>query len=219
MDMNTLKKIGRLFLPSGVRSFIWNLTPRIFRINTCLFENPAFITNMLHIDERFIFREVCKNDLNEIEEFISHRGFNRFKKIIDQRLDSNSFVCIGVFDTINGKLISYGWIIQNSIEYFEEFGIKLEFGDYLFVDIYVLPEYRHLKLGSRLVQERTNFCAVRRAKRIYTQILKSNIKGNQAFLKLGYEIVKSDLLIHWPAFNVWRHFYSFLKNPFKKVIK
>jgi GNAT superfamily N-acetyltransferase len=208
-----------MLLPSRIRSIIWNLIPRILRINTCLLEKPTFIKDLISIDNKFQIREVSSRDIDEIEKFISYRGFKKFKHTIDQRLDSDAFIGLGVFDASNGKLVYLSWVIQDSIPYFEEFGFNMVKSDFLVKDIFVLPEYRGLKISSRMEQERINFCILRGAKRIYTQPLTLNLKGNQTYERLGYKIIQTDLLINWPAFHVWRHFYSFLKNPFKKVIK
>ncbi len=214
-----LVDILRIIIPKKVRQFLWSCVPRIKKINTFVLIEPMFIHDKVEIDESFVIREVGKNDIDAIKQFHNYRGSKSFDRKVPQRLNSSDFVGLAAIDKETSEIAYLSWIIINSIPYFEEFGFIMEKGDYLVKDIFVVPKYRHRGLSTRMEQERINFCVLRGGKRIYTQPLNINNKGNEAYLRLGYIKLRSNYLIQWPIFNVWRELYSFLKNPFKKVIK
>lgn len=214
------RKIARLFLPTRIRRFLWSCVPVFYKINTLVIENPAFINTLIPIDDNIQIRIIDNNDLPLIKKFYSYRSEAAFKRLIHPRLNAPEFVGLAAIDLKNNEIAYLSWIIINSIPYFEEFGFTLKKGEYLVKDIFVLPKYRHKGLSTRMEQERINYCVKRNdCKRIFTQPLAFNTKGNEAYFKLGYKKIQSNYLIQWPVFNIWRELKSFTKNPFKRVLK
>jgi len=68
-------------------------------------------------------------------------------------------------------------------------------------------------------RERINYCIRNGARKIFIQIHNSNIKGKISVKDNGYNLYKSDYIIFWPIFNIYRNLKAFLKNPFRKIVK
>jgi len=126
---------------------------------------------------------------------------------------------LGAFDTTTGDIAYIAWVIDGSIPYFEEFGIKMKKGQFLLKDGYCVPEYRHQGLHSRMEQERINYCVRQGATEVFIQIYNSNPKGIRSVLDNGYVLHSSKRLIQWPVFGISRALVPFLTNPSKKIIK
>jgi len=218
--MLLLKKIARLIFPPSARHFIASCIPRVYRINTIVLENPTLIEDLMPIEENFTIRVVTKDDIDLLKIFHSHKGLKSFNHNLIPRLNAPEFIGLAAIDINSNEIAYLSWIIIKSIPYFEEFGINMTQGDYLVKDIFVVPKYRHKGLSTRMEQERINYC-VRRGvcKRIYTQPLHNNRKGNEAYVRLGYKLVQTNYLLRWYIFNVFRSLIGFLLNPFKKVLK
>lgn len=219
MPKEKFKKVIRKLIPSTIRTFLGRLVPKFHRINTFFLKNPAMIEDLIKIDVRFVVREIGWSDETMLRNIYSGKNADSiFKDKIARRLDSPDFAGLAVIDSEAERIVYLSWVILRSIPYFEEFGITLAEGDFLLKDIYVVPEYRHMGISSRMEQERINYCVQLGAKQLFLQPLASNKKGNDVYPKYGYVFLKSNLLIQWPLFNVWRELYSFLKNPFRKVM-
>lgn len=215
-----IKKLMRFLIPYRVRHFIVSCIPRIYRINTIVIENPTIIKNLVPIDESFIIREVTIKDMELLKKFHSYKGLRSFDHNVIPRLNAPEFIGLAAIDINSNEIAYLSWIIIKSVPYFEEFGIKMTKGEYLVKDIFVVPKYRHKGLSTRMEQERINYCVRRgNCKRIYTQPLYQNVKGNEAYVRLGYKIVQTNYLIRWYIFNVYRSLKGFIRNPFRKVIK
>lgn len=194
--------------------------PHIISIETYVLSKPFIIKELKPIDEKFIIRLVTINDYEKIKQMYSHRNPYSFKHNIPTRLNSDSFDGLAAIDSTNGNIAYISWIIRGNLPYLEEFGIHLHHGEYVVKDVFVVPEYRHKGLSTRMEQERINYCVnLGDCTKIYTQPGTKNIKGIKLYKKLGYQRVKSNKLIFWPLFGVWREFNSFIKRPFKKLEK
>ena len=126
---------------------------------------------------------------------------------------------LAVFDTLTGDIAYIAWVIDRSIPYFDEFGIKMKQGQFLLKDGFCKPDYRHQGLHTRMEQERINWSIRHGASEIFIQIHNSNPKGIKSVIDNGYVFYKQNRVISWPLFEVYRELFSFIKNPFKKVIK
>ncbi len=215
MFKNTLRKI----LPDDFRYFVGSLMPRWHKIDTFVLHDPQYISSLKPIDEYFKIRTISDNDLDLLEKYHSYRGKKSFSKKVPSRINSDKFVGLAAIDTRTEEIAYLSWVVNRSIDYFEEFGVFMKKGDFMVKDIFVVPKYRHRGLSYRMEQERINFCVKQGALKIYTQPLTSNLKGKDVYLGLGYKYLQTDLLIQWPVFNVWRNFKSFLRNPFKTLLK
>lgn len=214
-----LKKLVRFILPPSYRHFIVSCIPKIYRLNTVVLESPKMIENLFPLEGNFKIREITYNDLELLKVFHMHKGIKSFSHNTLPRLNASEFIGLAAIDEDSNEIAYLSWIIVSSIPYFEEFGITMTRGEYLVKDIFVVPKYRHKGLSTRMEQERINYC-VRRGdcKKIYTQPFFNNIKGNKAYLKLGYRLIQTNYLIRWYVFNVYRSLKGFVKNPFKKVL-
>jgi RimJ/RimL family protein N-acetyltransferase len=215
-----IKKAIRSIIPPKARYFIASCIPKIVKINTVVLENPTLIENLTPIDAKFIIREISEKDLELLRKFHFHKGQKSFQHNTLPRLGSPEFIGLAAIDEDSNEIAYLSWIIVKSIPYFEEFGFYMKDGDYLVKDIFVVPEYRHQGLSTRMEQERINYCVRRgNCKRVYTQPLSNNEKGNKAYLRLGYKRVKTSYLLRWYIFNVYRSLSGFIKRPFRKILK
>ncbi|MBN2863657.1 MAG: hypothetical protein JXN62_10870 [Bacteroidales bacterium] len=214
-----LKKIARFFLPEKIRIFFFRMIPRVSVVNTYIMSNPLMIEKMNMISGKYSIREINPSDIGILKQAYETRSKISFENKIPARLNSDAWTGLAVFDKTNGNPAYLAWVITKSIPYFEEFGVKLKEGQFLLKDGYCFPDYRHQGLHSRMEQERINYCVRHGASEIFIQIHDSNKKGIKSVTSNGYRLHKDNFVIHWPLFNVYRELLSFLKNPFKNIIK
>ncbi len=210
-------KIFSTLIPLTIRKKIWRATPKFYKLNTYRLDNPTIISNLLRIDEKFLIRFINNEDEAELKIFYSNN--NVYEKIVVYRLIFDEWKGLAVFDKNTMRIAYMAWIIDKSIEYFEEFGVTLSQGQFLLKDGQCKEEYRHQGLHTRMEQERINYCVMNNAKEVFIQIHDSNKKGIESVLNNGYNPYKQNYVISWPIFNVFRPLGAFLKNPLKKVVK
>lgn len=220
MKFSTLfKNIIRVFVPAKLRSILWESIPKFHAVNTYILRNPEFIQIDAPINERHFIREVRMDDMERLKLAESYRNPKKFEKKIPPRLKSNAWHGLAVLDKNNNEIAYIAWIIDKTIPYFEEFGIKMTEGQFLLKDGFCVPKYRHQGLHTRMEQERINFCVKSGANEIFIQIHDANKKGVSSVLNNGYELYQQNIIILWPIFNMYRSLKGFLKRPFRKVIK
>lgn len=214
-----VRTIARVFLPEKIRHLILSIIPKFYLINTYIIKNPKFFENLPPIDSKYLIRQVVKDDLEKLIKFELARNPKKAERKIKSRLSSDAWIALCVIDKTNDIIAYYSWIIIKSIPYFEEFGIQLTDGQFLLKDGFCAPDYRHQGLHTRMEQERINYCVRNGAKEIFIQIHDSNEKGKDSVINNGYNLYRQNYVLSLPAFNVFREMKSFLKNPFKKIIK
>jgi len=214
-----VKPLLRKIFPKRSRIFLWRLIPRIQRTNTYLLRNPQFFETISSIDPKFEIRQIGLNDLEKLKKTYSDRGPEMFRNKIPPRLNSPDWVGLAVVDSSNGEIAYISWIVTKSIEYFKEFNIDLEAGQFFLKDGYCSTYYRHQGLHTRMEQERINYCIRNGANEILIQILNANEKGKASVLNNGYEFLQQNLILSFPVLKIYREINSVLKNPFKKIVK
>lgn len=212
------KRLLRQIIPKGFRVFFWSLIPKTHLVNTYRLRRDAIIKELVPIDAKYAIREVNWNDEKQLRKAHAIRGEHTFKKV-PPRLNSPHWVGLAVFDETCGDIAYIAWVITGSIPYFEEFGINLGEGQFLLKDGYCIPDYRHQGLHSRMEQERINYCIRNGGNEMFIQIYNSNKKGIASVLGNGYTLYKQNYVLIWKVFGVFRELTSFIKNPFKKVVK
>ena len=187
---NSIRKI----IPLQIRSFIWGLRPKVFLLNTYILNNPKSFVNKHPIDNKYRIREVTSADICHLKTAYNKRGPRSYNRIPD-RLSAPEWHGLAVFDSNTGGIAYIAWIIDNSIPFFEEFGITLRKDQFLLKDGFCVPEYRHQGLHTRMEQERINYCVNNGAKDIFIQIHDSNKKGIQSVTENGYIFFKQNLIL------------------------
>jgi hypothetical protein len=214
-----LKKFLRVVIPLKIRLFLWRIVPKMHIVNTYILTKPKLIRNPQRIDSKYSINEISQTDKEQLTEVYKYRGSNSYRKQILPRLLSKDWVGLAVFDNTNGEIAYIAWIIIRSIRYFEEFGVHLQRGQFLLKDGFCVPEYRHQGLHTRMEQERINYCVRNNADSIFIQILDANKKGIDSVIKNGYVLYSQRRVIQWSLFGVYREMWSFLRSPFRKIVK
>lgn len=214
-----MKKVLKYLIPAQIKIFLWKALPKIYRVNTYLLKSPVFIDNLHQIPDKYIVRQVSWDDKEKLQKSHFFRGEDSFKLKVMPRLNSPEWIGLAVFDQTEGDIAYLAWVIIKSIRYIEEFGIRLNPGQFLLKDGYCVPEYRHQGLHTRMEQERINYCIRQGAKEVFIQIHDSNPKGKDSVIKNGYNLFKQNYVLQWQIFNIYREFFSFLRSPFIKVVK
>jgi len=214
-----MKDIIRLIIPQRIRYFIVTIMPKIQKINTYNLQNPVIIKDLAPIDRKYLIRKVCWSDEEALKKAHLSRGPYSYRRKIPPRLNSPEWVGLAVFDTRTGDIAYISWVITDSIPYLEEFGITLIDNQCLLKDGYCVPAHRHQGLHTRMEQERINYCVRKGASEIFIQIHNSNKAGKDSVLNNGYTLFQQNLILYWNRLNVYRELYSFLKAPFRKVLK
>lgn len=214
-----IKKITQLFIPAPIRSFVSRSIPRFYKLNTYLLKRNELIKKLSPINKKYYIREVGLEDIEKLRKVESYRNAKSFEKKILPRLNSTDWHGLAVFDKNTGDIAYVSWVIDSSIPYFEEFGIKLKVNQFLLKDGFCVPDYRHQGLHTRMEQERINYCIRYGGNEMFIQIHDSNKKGIYSVINNGYAFFQQDYVIFWFVFNIYRSLKGFLKNPFAKVIK
>jgi hypothetical protein len=207
------------YLPLWFRHFIWKCIPKFHLINTYKLHIKSPIVNLKVISDNYYIREVNDNDMGKLEKAHNIRGKLTFKRKVPGRMASSAWHGLAVFDKTTGDIAYIAWVIDRAIPYFDEFGIKLNKGQFLLKDGYCLPQYRHQGLHTRMEQERINYCVRNEGKEIFIQIHDSNKGGVNSVFNNGYELYQQGYVIQWPIFNIYRSLKGFFKRPFKIIIK
>lgn len=215
----SLRNSLRSIIPTKYRQFFWSLIPKFHLVNTYVQHRTESVKELLPIDTKFVIREVTWEDKSKLIKAHSYRGPKAYKNRIPDRMNSTEWKGLAVINTNNGDIAYLAWIIVGSIKYFEEFGVFLKPGQFLLKDGFCVPEYRHRGLHTRMEQERINFCVKDGNCDIFIQIHDDNEKGKESVLINNYKLFRQNYVILWPIFNVYRELHSFLKNPFRKVVK
>lgn len=217
--LNTIKIIGRAFLPKKLRVFLWNITPRFARVNTYLLKKNQRIEPLFAINEKYSIRTVSWDDLERIKQFESYRNLRKFPLKIPPRLQAGVWIGMAIIDSENDQIAYLSWVVKESIPYFEEFGIRMSSNQFLLKDGFCIPPYRHQGLHTRMEQERINFCIANGANEMFIQIHNSNKGGIKSVTENGYKLYQQNIVIQWPIFNVYRSLRAFLKFPFRRIVK
>lgn len=216
---NKIKKLARKWLPIKARYFLTGLTPKISKLNTYKLVLKGPIKQLSRIDVIYEVKEVSTQDIEKLQKAHLSRGPFAFKRKVWPRLNSTDWTGLAVFDKNKGDIAYIAWIVTSSIPYSDEFKMPLGKEQFLLKDGFCVPEYRHQGIHTRMEQERINFCWNAGAREVFIQIHDSNDKGKRSVFNNGYKLYRQSKVIMWPTFNVYREFRSFIKNPFKKVIK
>jgi len=216
---NLIRKIARFFIPETVRAIFWKSIPGFHKVNTYILKHPELIQDLAIIKDKYFIREVNMDDVERLKLAESYRNAKKFIKKIPPRLKSDAWHGLAVLDKNNDEIAYIAWVIDKTIPYFEEFGIKMTKGQFLLKDGFCVPKYRHQGLHTRMEQERINFCVRNGANEIFIQIHDANKKGVSSVLNNRYELYQQNIIILWPVFNIYRSFKGFLKRPFRKIIK
>ncbi|HPI68631.1 MAG TPA: hypothetical protein PL003_05355 [Bacteroidales bacterium] len=214
-----IKRILRYLLPKQVRLFFWSIIPKVHVVNTYILKNPELITNLPPIDKKFQIKQVTWADEMELKKAFHFQGPDAYRSKVPARLRSGDWTGLAIFDNCNGRIAYIAWIIIRSIRYFEEFGVHLKPRQFLLKDGFCVPEYRHQGLHTRMEQERINYCVRNNADTIFIQILNSNKKGIDSVINNGYVLYNQRKIIQWSLFGVYRELWSFLRSPFRKIVK
>ncbi|MFZ5942007.1 MAG: hypothetical protein ACOYXB_15670 [Bacteroidota bacterium] len=214
-----IKKIARYLIPRKLRFFIWSLVPDIHRVNTLVLEVAEAPADFLRIPDNYSLAEVGLSDETKLRKFFDFSGPGAYERKVPVRLRSGQCKALAFIDSSSGDIAYLNWIHHKYDRFLREFGIDtLE--PYIFWDSALcLPEHRHKGLHERMEQELMRYTFEHGVKRFYMQIHVSNKKGNAYAAAKGYRLVSARYAISWPVFNIYRDFYSFLKNPFKSVFE
>mgnify|MGYP001279913785 CR=1 FL=1 len=214
-----LQELLRVIIPKEIRLFLWRIVPKIHIVNTYILTKPKLICNPQRIESKYSINEISQTDKEQLIKVYRYRGSNSYSEQILPRLLSNDWIGLAVFDNANGNIAYIAWIIIRSIRYFEEFGVHLKPRQFLLKDGFCVPEYRHQGLHTRMEQERINYCVRNNADTIFIQILNSNKKGIDSVINNGYVLYNQRKIIQWSLFGVYRELWSFLRSPFRKIVK
>ena len=213
-----IKIIARLFIPASIRAFLWRSIPSFHKVNTYLLKRNKPIQELSPINENYYIQEVVWEDKEQLRKVESYRNAKAFEKKILPRLRNPEWHGLAVFDKLTGDITYISWVVDSSIPYLEEFGIKMKAHQFLLKDGFCVPYYRHQGLHTRMEQERINYCIRNGGNEIFIQIHASNKRGIKSVTENGYRLFQQNNIILWPIFFIYRSVKGFLKNPFKRIV-